>query len=366
MLAGLRWSLYLFFSTSANALIFSIPSTTISPGTFQVTYTSEASDPVGIMQFWLGHDNGAGGFFHGASNIPQSQTPIKVEVTIPSTAVDGNKWAVYAGPGNTNFPQGLFGKSDLFNIVDPASSAPASSSAPISSSSQPPLTPSNPNPSGSTSILPSISPLNSSTGSLIAKSSDVSSTGSSRTSAPSPGLIAGVLVGVLIFLLIIILLLLYIRRLRRRSVIPGLDGRAELDPEPGFTPYSSPISTTSRGPVSFSTSLPPGGPRARSNTTTTSTTELPLGSKAATARQEYLTNQLATVQAQLAALQRSGSDSDPSYSGSRGLYPRNPDPGTQLREQNAALYARIQMLESQLQSQWALGLSDEAPPGYME
>jgi BMFP domain-containing protein YqiC len=38
----------------------------------------------------------------------------------------------------------------------------------------------------------------------------------------------------------------------------------------------------------------------------------------------------------------------------------------QARLQNEALQQRIQALEEQLQSQWALGLSDEPPPGYLE
>ncbi|KAJ6553210.1 hypothetical protein B0H19DRAFT_1155954, partial [Mycena capillaripes] len=34
------------------------------------------------------------------------------------------------------------------------------------------------------------------------------------------------------------------------------------------------------------------------------------------------------------------------------------------RDRNTVLMERIEALESQMQSEWALGLSDEPPPGY--
>ncbi|KAJ6537412.1 hypothetical protein DFH09DRAFT_1178149 [Mycena vulgaris] len=45
----------------------------------------------------------------------------------------------------------------------------------------------------------------------------------------------------------------------------------------------------------------------------------------------------------------------------------DPDPDTaRLRERNEMLMARIRELEEQAESPWALGLSDEPPPGYVE
>lgn len=66
-------------------------------------------------------------------------------------------------------------------------------------------------------------------------------------------------------------------------------------------------------------------------------------------RQEYLHNQMRAVLNQLHALQGTVGE------GNAGL-----------TRQNEELRARINMLEEQLQSQWALGLSHEPPPGYLE
>ncbi|KAF8173183.1 hypothetical protein K438DRAFT_1772282 [Mycena galopus ATCC 62051] len=44
----------------------------------------------------------------------------------------------------------------------------------------------------------------------------------------------------------------------------------------------------------------------------------------------------------------------------------NSEAMSQLRERNEALSARIRELEAQMESPWALGLSDEPPPGYSE
>ncbi|KAJ7909977.1 hypothetical protein B0H13DRAFT_1877164 [Mycena leptocephala] len=66
-------------------------------------------------------------------------------------------------------------------------------------------------------------------------------------------------------------------------------------------------------------------------------------------RQEYLHNQMRAVLSQLHALQGTVGE------GNAGL-----------TRQNEELRARINMLEEQLQSQWALGLSHEPPPGYLE
>jgi hypothetical protein len=101
-----------------------------------------------------------------------------------------------------------------------------------------------------------------------------------------------------------------------------------------------------------------------------------LSSKAAQVRQEYIANQMREAQMQLNAMQgsvgpalsmRSGSGS---VSGS-GVDGDRSGAGSevdlqQARRQNEALQERIRALEGQLQSQWALGLSDEPPPGYLE
>ncbi|KAJ7064355.1 hypothetical protein C8F01DRAFT_42824 [Mycena amicta] len=371
MLASLRLSF--FFVSAANALIFTIPATSTTPGTFNITYKSEASDPAGLMQFWLGHQGGVGGYFFAAQNVPHVQTATTVAIDIPDSAADGQQWQVAAGPGDTNFPEGLFAFTNLFtiNAVSSASSLPTSLSSSASSSSistsssafsssiisQSSAT-SSPTPSKTSSLSPSGSPISS----LNASSAGITS----HRSSPSAGLIAGVTIAAVLFLLIIAFLLFYIRRLRRRSR-PDLESRYTLEPEPVFMASSGPASSSLIQPYS-STRSRSQSTAATTTTTTTMIPPLPMGSKAATARQEYLTNQLAAVQAQLQAIQRGSGRAAPVSPGSTpsstNLSVRNPDNG--LREQNTALHARIQMLEGQLQSQWALGLSDEPPPGYME
>jgi hypothetical protein len=101
-----------------------------------------------------------------------------------------------------------------------------------------------------------------------------------------------------------------------------------------------------------------------------------LSSKAAQVRQEYITNQMREAQMQLNAMQGivgpvssvrsgSGSVSGSGFDGDRSGAGSEVDL-QQARRQNEALQERIRALEGQLQSQWALGLSDEAPPGYLE
>ncbi|KAJ6540819.1 hypothetical protein DFH09DRAFT_1089782 [Mycena vulgaris] len=69
-------------------------------------------------------------------------------------------------------------------------------------------------------------------------------------------------------------------------------------------------------------------------------------------RQRYLTAQLRAVQKELESLQGSGA------SGGADL--------EEARQQNETLRARIRTLERDLQSQWAMGLSDHAPPEYQD
>lgn len=77
-------------------------------------------------------------------------------------------------------------------------------------------------------------------------------------------------------------------------------------------------------------------------------------------------NQMRAVQWQLQSLQgvtgtASATTSD-SLSGSEG----DSVGLQQAKLQNEALQERIRALEGQLNSQWALGLSDEPPPGYLD
>ncbi|KAF7364894.1 hypothetical protein MVEN_00359900 [Mycena venus] len=96
-------------------------------------------------------------------------------------------------------------------------------------------------------------------------------------------------------------------------------------------------------------------------------------------RRQYLQNELRATQEKIVEIQhldRDGSTGVPQASTpnanqvpTRG----GSNPGTEsveaiseLRERNEALTARIRELEAHMESPWALGLSDEPPPGYSE
>ncbi|KAJ7463004.1 hypothetical protein FB451DRAFT_1266556 [Mycena latifolia] len=92
-----------------------------------------------------------------------------------------------------------------------------------------------------------------------------------------------------------------------------------------------------------------------------STTSLPT----AGIRQQYLRNKILAMQMILHALPSSAHISTP-LNNSTGPHSNGDGTLEQATHQNAILEMRIRKLESQLESQWALGFSDEAPPGYLE
>jgi hypothetical protein len=171
-------------------------------------------------------------------------------------------------------------------------------------------------------------------------------------SSPPIGLIIGVTFGATVLLLILALLaFLRIRKRRRRYHTDG-DIRPVIDP--AFLPHSSNSSASDSaaqhiqpfmGDANVQMTKPVSG----------------LSSKAARVRQEYLTNQMRAVQKQLEELQ------GVSASASLSKHPPSSEgDGDELRRQNEVLQGRIRTLEEQLHSRWALGLSDEPPPGYGE
>ncbi|KAJ7613182.1 hypothetical protein FB45DRAFT_1009155 [Roridomyces roridus] len=90
------------------------------------------------------------------------------------------------------------------------------------------------------------------------------------------------------------------------------------------------------------------------------------------ARREYLRHELQAAQEKIAYIQNQ--QRPPSGRATRlrslvrmGTRPRSDTEAvSRLREQNAMQEARIRELEAQMNSAWALGLSDEPPPGYEE
>ncbi|KAK7055710.1 F-box domain-containing protein [Favolaschia claudopus] len=353
-----------FSSSLTRALIITPPSKTITAGPVTITYQSEASDPPGNITFWLGHVGGVGGFFQLTNGVEPSTKPVQLQLDLFEQTGDGEQWQFSAGPA-TERVDGIFASSDPVTIVSASSvsqSASASSSSSVSASSTASTT-SNSSPDTSTPS-PSASAPNSS--SIASKSS------------PSVGLIVGVTLAAAIVLAIIFLLaFLYLRRRRRlaHSLTP-------IDPSPSFISHSAFASSPSAADIAQAKIEPYLMTPVSANTSDISRSPsdaqpppIPaLGSKAALARQEYLTNQLREVQSQLQALHAPVSPpparSPPKSPSSAGLSNTHTD-GTEsglaeAREQNAALEQRIRELEGQLQSRWALGLSDEPPPGYME
>jgi len=95
----------------------------------------------------------------------------------------------------------------------------------------------------------------------------------------------------------------------------------------------------------------------------------------ATMRREYLESELRRTQEQIVdidSLTTRGSPTSSRMSLATKLGSPNGDDGPQdmaellkaAGERNVMLMARIEALESQMQSAWALGLSDQPPPGY--
>ncbi|KAJ7196704.1 hypothetical protein GGX14DRAFT_403168 [Mycena pura] len=330
--------LFAVFVHVTQALVFKLPSTSTTPGPFTITYQNEASDPAGKMTIWYGHPNGAGADLIAAQNVTHANTPTQLQVNISETAVDGLQWQFFAAPvGNViaaNDPTRLspgnfFATSATFFIHAASSSAQTPApSAPVVSKPKP------------------------------------------RKSSPSVGLIVGVtFAATAAFALALGLLLFCVRRRRRAR-----HRVKELEIEPAWA--DSAVSPATANAVTIEPYIAASSYTTPSQAMADAGAMAVSGSKAAAERQAYLTNQLAAVQAQLAALSFKGGDGEtasarsmstpatPGVSDSPSLDGHADAPSAELREQNAALHARIGMLEEQLQSQWAQGLSDEPPPGY--
>ncbi|KAJ7500881.1 hypothetical protein B0H11DRAFT_1994781 [Mycena galericulata] len=280
------------------------------------------------------------------------------------------QWEVSAGPVLQSV-DGIFAFSSPFTIqnVTTATSASATSSNTATSSGSHTQSVTG----TSAQLTPSPSAINSSTTSQAKASASSSASAVPIKSSPSVGIIVGATFGATAFLLIALLLtFLYLRRMRRRR---RMDAKEPIL-EAAFTPYAASsaygYSSTNSMSQQQHANVEPFMPEPHVSPVEMSEPAPSLSSRASRARQEYLTSQMRAVQKQLEALEgaramaaasqtTSGSDAM-SSSGSEG------DTGglEQARRQNEALQERIRALEGQLQSQWALGLSDEPPPGYLE
>jgi len=213
----------------------------------------------------------------------------------------------------------------------PASSNTASSSPTTTSTST--------GPAGSTSI-----------GGQGAESS-----GAARKSSISGAMIAGIGVGVVVLLVLLVFAGLYIHR-RRRRTRTSAEASVDLESARGEDP---PAGVADKREWMTHQEL----------SETQQTQELRVTGSGSTAslgtagiRQQYLRNKILAVQR---ILPSSAHISTPP---NNGTGPHSDGEGTleQATHQNETLQMRIRTLESQLESQWALGLSDEAPPGYLE
>ncbi|KAJ6558853.1 hypothetical protein DFH09DRAFT_1162640 [Mycena vulgaris] len=234
------------------------------------------------------------------------------------------------------------------------------------------LAPSTATPTISSSTAPGTSP-SASTGSTVITSLSASSTltssrlaantvivGQPPVSAPkarksslSGGKIGGIVVGTLMLLVLAIVLLLYIRRRRRRGRVD-----TEAFTEPEASSWAESIMAT---PARFITD--------GNVTLTREDTRATASSRTAGIRQGYLREKILAAQRVLEDLPSAVGRSPHSIYDSASGLPETEDGGRtleQARHQNQVLQERIRTLESQLQSQWALGLSDEPPPGYLE
>jgi hypothetical protein len=73
-----------------HTLIITISKTTATEGDpFTITYQNEAADPAGNMTFWLGHADGAGGYFLFSDAVPPAKNATTFSVDLNYQAGDG-------------------------------------------------------------------------------------------------------------------------------------------------------------------------------------------------------------------------------------------------------------------------------------
>jgi hypothetical protein len=177
-------------------------------------------------------------------------------------------------------------------------------------------------------------------------------------------MIIGIVVAVLAILLILIFLLFFLRRRKQRRT-RRLPDTGDMVETPGPMVQSS-LSLTARSHVD------PFLTPESSNTSLSSPAQ----------RQQYITNGMRLVRKRMEELRRtpniSTSGSGSAWSSSLSSVPSAVSPSQasthgssavvdleRSRQQNDELQSRIAELEAQLQSAWALGLSNEPPPGYV-
>ncbi|KAJ7114210.1 hypothetical protein C8R43DRAFT_1039622 [Mycena crocata] len=358
------------------ALILDTPSSVVVNTPMTITYTSEAADPAGNLTFWFSKPDGVGGSFLVKFDILPSTIPAQYKYDVPLDADIGQQYVVSATVAVSNFPEDLFQVSPQILVLAAASSSSSSAaSTPASASSTPAI-------SSTTSSASQSSPSPSGAQSSPAAPSNSAAENNTDTSKKSSSVSVGLIVGVTIaatltFLFAALGTFLCLRRRarQRQQVSEFHDGnrRKSIDASSALAPYQvEPYPAHRVEPYNYTTDTTTADPESASAPAYGAVSKSAASSsKAAAVRQEYLRNQMRAVQREMEELEGHGSVSylSPVESTrvSDSAVPGSDVDGLEhARRQNAALQARVQALESQLDSQWALGLSDEPPPGYIE
>ncbi|KAJ7113673.1 hypothetical protein C8R43DRAFT_1039670 [Mycena crocata] len=174
------------------------------------------------------------------------------------------------------------------------------------------------------------------------------------TSPPPIGMIIGIVLGVFGMIVVLILLFFFLRRRKQQQ------GRNNGLEAPGPMLQSS---------VSLSSGSYPSNHINPFMTPSSTSTSMSSPQQ----RQQHITNEMRLVRKQMEELRRTGNSSTYSSSAPTSTFLSSPVFSSDTnaldlersRQQNDALQSRIAQLEDQLQSAWALGLSNDPPPGYV-
>jgi len=316
------------FPDGTDALLISMPFE-VSAGPVRINFTKEATDPAGAYFNIVVPENGT----RLADNVDLSAGFVDVNIQmLPGT------YEIEAFGNDTNGPGFLGGSADFVLTATPTPTSAAASST--SSAATQAAT------SGTSVTVETLLPPSNSATPIAGKAYHSPTT-----------LIVGIVITALAVLAILLLLLLFLRRRKQRAQrrdtleapdpmlqsSPSLTSAPRTYPSIQVDPFTSPLSSRS---------------------------EMSLGSPQQ--RQQYITNEMRLVRKQMEELRRSGDASSvqgSSETKSPVFAPSQPSTADndleRSRLQNDALQSRIAELEAQLQSAWALGLSNDPPPGYV-
>ncbi|KAJ6561184.1 hypothetical protein DFH09DRAFT_1364611 [Mycena vulgaris] len=341
MRADFLCGLSVFSACCTSALIIPTPPF-LTAGRVRLPFTKEATDPIGADFTLVAPSNGT----QIAKNVDLSLGFVDVDLNFPS-----GSYRILAFNNDTtdlSTPSTLQSTGD-FNLIDPTPNDPISTASASTPTSSAPPSPSSSSPNASPS------------------SSASSNSAVAAKSQPSTGVIVAVVICVLVILAGLLFLCLFLRR--RKQQRRNSHSRDTLDSPPQMAPSSLTMTTGTypyshvepfTSPVSASTSL--SSPQQR---------------------QQYITNEMRLVRKRMEELRHTTNSTSASSSTPESCV-SSPSQISALstsadatsadatsadlersRQQNDELQAQIAQLEAQLQSAWALGLSNDPPPGYV-